>query len=184
MEFASNGKANAGLTLGIIGTSLAGLLGLGAIGVGASGKSIGGFGGGAAAAAVGEANMVAGMAAEIARLNSTAYANEVGIGVYKEMIQQSNVNDAKLGRVTSEIAQGVINLDKKVAKLEGQLPLMFELAKVNSERYTDQKTCHKMDAELRIPAKDICYPPYPQVAMPVPFNTLCGLNTQGNCQAQ
>lgn len=185
MEFASNAKGNAGLTLGIIGTSLAGLLGLGAIG----NRGFGLFN--TSNGVVAESGVIAGMAAEIARLNATAYANEVGIGVYKELIQQSNTNDAKLAALSDKLAQGIINLDKKVATIEAQAPLMFKLSEVNSERYTDQKTCKKLDGELRIPYQDICYPSYPQVAQPVYWNPWYN-NTWANiannngcgCQAQ
>ena len=70
-EFASNGKANAGLTTGIIGTTLGGLWALGAGNGGNGGLLSGLFGGG-------NANLVSGLMAENGMLKSENYADKIG----------------------------------------------------------------------------------------------------------
>ncbi len=173
-EFASKGVGNAGLTLGIIGT--AGWL----LGNGGCGNGL--FGGlfGRGNCNNGQAELVSAYQAAAANLAAEKYADNVGIELYKEIIAQSNRADQRLGEYSNQLAQGIINLDKKVAMLEATQPLLAEIATLKSERYTDARTWNKVDGEIRLPYKEICYPPYPQVAVPVgsPFGYgSCGSTT-------
>lgn len=104
MEYASNGKANAGLTLGIIGTSLAGLLW-------ANGKN-GGLGNGLfgnGGATTDE------LEAQVAELRAMRYTDQVGIDLYKNIIAQSNAADAKISANMKEVMAYVVELSKEVA---------------------------------------------------------------------
>ena len=167
-EFASKVVGNAGLTLGIIGT--AGWL----LGNGGCGNGL--FGGlfGRGNCGNGQAELVSAYQAAAANLAAEKYADNVGIELYKEIIAQSNRADQRLGEYSNQLAQGIINLDKKVAMLEATQPLVAEITKLKSERYTDERTWNKVEGEIRLPYKEICYPPYPQVAVPV--GSPCGFN--------
>lgn len=98
----SSGVAKAGLTLGIIGTGLA------ALGGGQNGNGILGglFGGGT------------NKDEQIAELKSMRYTDQVGIDLYKNIIAQSNNEDAKLGAFQKETYGYIIDLDKRVALAE------------------------------------------------------------------
>ena len=108
-DVASQGKGNAALTTGIIGTSLGGLLALGA-GNG-NGLFSGLFGGGCADAR----SAVASLQAELAKEKAERYADSVGIGVYKDAIALSNKNDDKIQANYVELAKAIAALDKQVA---------------------------------------------------------------------
>ena len=161
-EFASKGVGNAGLTLGIIGTA-GWLLGNGGCGNGLFGGLFGGRGN-----CNGQAELVSAYQAAAANLAAEKYADNVGIELYKEIITQSNRADQRLGEYSDKLAQGLINLDKKVSAIEATQPLLAEIAMLKSERYTDARTWNKVEGEIRLPYKEICYPPYPQVAVPAP----------------
>ena len=174
-EFASRGIGNAGLTLGIIGTA-GWLLGNG----NCNGGLLGGlFGRGNCG--IGQAELVSAYQATAANLAAENYADNVGIELYREIISQSNNNDRKLADYSSKLAQGIIDLDKKVSAIEATQPLLAEIAALKSERYTDARTWNKVEGEIRLPYKEICYPPYPQVAVPSPYfgygSYNCGSNT-------
>lgn len=171
-EFASKGVGNAGLTLGIIGT--AGWL---LRGSGCGNGLLGGlFGGGNCN---GQSELVSAYQAAAANLEAEKYADNVGIELYREIISQSNRADQRLGEYANQLAQGIINLDKKVAAIEATQPLLAEISALKSERYTDSRTWNKVDGEIRLPYREICYPPYPQVAVPMnnPFGFGCGSST-------
>ena len=106
MEYASNGKANAGLTTGIIGTSLAGLLTLGS-GLLGNGKLIGGSNGTGCYAQSYEGK-ISQLESEIAFLRSENYADKVGTDVYRTLDNKINSNLEKLYSF-------VIDLDKRTA---------------------------------------------------------------------
>ena len=115
-EFASKGVGNAGLTLGIIGT--AGWL---LRGSGCGNGLLGGlFGGGNCN---GQSELVSAYQAAAANLAAEKYADNVGIELYREIISQSNRADQRLGEYANQLAQGIINLDKKVAAIEATQPL-------------------------------------------------------------
>ena len=102
MEYASNGKANAGLTTGIIGTSLAGLLTLGGMG------GIGGIFGRPAGFVQTPEGKIGQLESEIAFLRSENYADKVGNEVYKAL-------DAKISANMEKLYGFVIDLDKRTA---------------------------------------------------------------------
>ena len=76
----------------------------------------------------------------------------------------------------NKLSERICNLEKEQARTETALPLMFELNKVNSERYTDNCCCksntdltiavnalqrqidHKIDGTLRYAYSDLCAP--------------------------
>ena len=115
MEYASNGKANAGLTTGIIGTSLAGLLTLGGMNNG-NGGLFGGLFGRSGYQQTPEGK-IGQLESEIAFLRSENYADKVGNEVYKAL-------DAKISANLEKLYGFVIDLDKKTA-LNAQ-GLMYE----------------------------------------------------------
>ena len=96
----SSGIAKAGLTLGIIGTGLAVL---GNNGNGLFGNGL--FGGGS-------------KDEQIAELKAMRYTDQIGIDLYKSIIEQSNAEDAKLAAFQKEAYGYIIDLDKKVALAE------------------------------------------------------------------
>ena len=102
MEYASNGKANAGLTTGIIGTSLAGLLTLGGMG------GIGNIFGGRQGYVQTPEGKIGQLESEIAFLRSENYADKVGNEVYKAL-------DAKISANLEKLYGFVIDLDKRTA---------------------------------------------------------------------
>lgn len=104
MEYASNGKANAGLATGIIGTSLAGLLTLGSGVLG--GRNIWNNGTGCYAQSF--EGKISQLESEIAYLKGENYADKVGIDVYRTLENRINANMEKLYGF-------VIDLDKRTA---------------------------------------------------------------------
>jgi hypothetical protein len=97
----SSGVAKAGLTLGIIGTSLAALNG----GVGNGTGLLGGLFNG----------NCAGKDSEIAELRSARYTDQVGIELYREIIAQAKEEDAKIRALQKDTFDFIIDLDKKTA---------------------------------------------------------------------
>ena len=107
MEYASNGKANAGLTTGIIGTSLAGLLW--ANGANGGNGLLGGlFGGGNRSYVQTPEGKIGQLESEIAFLRSENYADKVANEVYKAL-------DEKISANMKEVYGFVIDLDKRTA---------------------------------------------------------------------
>lgn len=107
MEYASNGKANAGLATGIIGTSLAGLLWANG-GNGGNGGLLGGlFGNGNRYAQTYEGK-ISQLESEIAFLRSENYADKVANEVYRSL-------DARIRENMKEVYGFVIDLDKRTA---------------------------------------------------------------------
>lgn len=106
----SSGVAKAGLTLGIIGTALASGL-VGNLGCGSS--VLGSFtSGGCANRAQSE---IASLESVIAELKSMRYTDYVGMDLYKNIVQVSKEDDAKISAVQKELLQYVIELDKQNA---------------------------------------------------------------------
>jgi hypothetical protein len=131
MEYASNGKANAGLTTGIIGTSLAGLLTLG----GMNGGGLLGFGRPAGYQQTPEGK-IGELQSEIAYLRGENYSDKVANEVYKALDNKITANLEKLYTF-------VIDLDKRTA-LNAQ-GLMYE------NKITDNKIdccCDKMNIKF------------------------------------
>lgn len=103
----SSGVAKAGLTLGIIGTSLAVL--------GANGNGILNWGG-----------RTSEKDAEIAELKSMRYTDQIGIDLYKSIVEKSNVEDAKISALHDELIKYVIDLEKRTALNEQATKLQRE----------------------------------------------------------
>jgi hypothetical protein len=134
MEYASNGKANAGLTTGIIGTSLAGLLTLGGMNNGNSGL-FGGLFGGRSYQQTPEGK-IGELQSEIAYLKGENYSDKVANEVYRALDNKITANLEKLYTF-------VIDLDKRTA-LNAQ-GLMYE------NRITDNKIdccCDKINIKF------------------------------------
>lgn len=104
MEYASNGKANAGLALGIIGTSLAGLLWANGNGRNGGLNLFGNNG-----------NTVDELGSQVAELRAMRYTDQVGIDLYKNIIAQSNAADAKISTNMKEVMSYIVELSKEVA---------------------------------------------------------------------
>lgn len=102
MEYASNGKANAGLTTGIIGTSLAGLLAVGGMG------GLGSIFGRPTGYVQTPEGKIGQLESEIAFLRSENYADKVSNEVYKAL-------DAKISANLEKLYSFVIDLDKRTA---------------------------------------------------------------------
>ena len=109
MEYASNGKANAGLTTGIIGTALAGLLWANG-GVGGLGGILGGAPrtNGTACYSQSYDGKIGQLESEIAFLRSENYADKVANEVYKSL-------DSKISANLEKLYGFVIDLDKRTA---------------------------------------------------------------------
>lgn len=131
MEYASNGKANAGLTTGIIGTSLAGLL--------AANGGMGGllnFGRNNNCYSQSYEGKIGQLEAEIAYLRGENYADKVANDVYKAL-------EGKIDSNLEKLYGFVIDLDKRTA-LNAQ-GLMYE------NRIIDNKIdccCDKMNIQF------------------------------------
>ena len=110
MEYATNGKANAGLTTGIIGTSLAGLLwanGAGGNGNGLFGGLFGGRNGGSSYYQTYDGK-ISQLESEIAFLRSENYADKVANEVYRSL-------DERIKENMDKVYSFVIDLDKRTA---------------------------------------------------------------------
>ena len=130
MEYASNGQANAGLTTGISGTSLAGLLTLGGMG------GLGSIFGRPAGYVQTPEGKIGQLESEIAFLRSENYSDKVANEVYKALDNKITANLEKLYTF-------VIDLDKRTA-LNAQ-SLAYE------NRITDNKIdccCDKMKIQF------------------------------------
>ena len=132
MEYASNGKANAGLTTGIIGTSLAGLLTLG----GMNGGGLLNLGRNGNCYTQSYEGKIGQLEAEIAYLRGENYSDKVANEVYKAL-------DNKISANLEKLYTFVIDLDKRTA-LNAQ-GLMYE------NRIIDNKIdccCDKMNIKF------------------------------------
>jgi hypothetical protein len=115
----ASGVAKAGLTLGIIGTSLAGLLASNGNGNGFIGNGLLNLGGNGNC---GLTNKVETQQSEIALLESTIaelrgmrYTDLVGIDLYKNTVELFREEDKKIRDVQNQMIGYVIDLDKKTA---------------------------------------------------------------------
>ena len=110
-EKKSSGVAKAGLTLGIIGTGLAGLLAANNGG----GFNLGGFLGGNTTRAEEEQSTIAALGSKISKLESMRYTDQVGLELYEAIIAASNREDEKISNLQSMLFGYVIDLDKRTA---------------------------------------------------------------------
>lgn len=174
-EFASKGVAGAGLGLGIAGTALALLRGGGLFGLGGGL----GYGGGAAAAA------------------GVAYEEAIDMGIL--MKESSDILNVTCKMYENELATrdrlygAVTHLSDKICRQGEEIgalkaaahyqPIIthkdIEASEARQTAALFKATCHKVDGEVKIPYQEVSYPPYPQVAVPYPVNTVTaayGLN--------
>lgn len=119
MEYASKGVGTAGVTLGIIGTALGALNAFGGNGVG-----LFNWGGAGAAGTtinnnlrgVSETdNFISDLQSQIAELKAMRYNDQTGIDLYKNIIAQSNVADAKINANMKEVMGYIVDLGQQVA---------------------------------------------------------------------
>jgi hypothetical protein len=110
-EKKSSGVAKAGLTLGIIGTGLAGLLAANNGG----GFNLGGFLGGNTTRAEEEQSTIAALGSKIGKLESMRYTDQVGLELYEAIIAASNREDEKISNLQNMLFGYVIDLDKRTA---------------------------------------------------------------------
>lgn len=115
---------------------------------------------------------------------------------YEGRIQDLNEKFDLYARLNDKIS----SLEKAQAKTETALPLMFELSKVNSERYTDACCCsadkkmlimdnnlqrqldHKIDGQLKYAYSDLCAPvPNISPLYCTPFTTYGSGTTYSGC---
>lgn len=108
MEYASNGKANAGLATGIVGTSLAGLLAAGALTGGNGTGLLGGLFGNRNGYSQTYEGKISQLESEIAYLQAENYADKVANEVYKSLDERIRTNMEK-------VYGFVIDLDKRTA---------------------------------------------------------------------
>lgn len=113
-EFASNGKANAGLTTGIIGTTLGGLWALGA-GNGNGGLLNGILGGG------GCNNQLSALMAENAMLKSENYSDKVAKEVYMQSVADNNALSQQVFAYINPMAQTIANNAVEMARMDERL---------------------------------------------------------------
>jgi hypothetical protein len=149
-RYATNGKGNAGLTLGIIGTSLAGLLATGGMGGGNGGGGLLGglFGNG------GCQNRVAQLESRIAELESMRYTDYVGMDLYKNVIATAKEEDAKIAAVANSLTEAVIAFNRDIALNKQASDYQFALMnqKIDYEKeIADNKLaccCEKVNAKI------------------------------------
>lgn len=124
MEYATNGKANAGLTTGIIGTSLAGLLWANGAGSNGGNGIFGGLFGNRGNYTQSYEGKIGQLESEIAFLRGENYSDKVANEVYKALETKIDTNLEKLYGF-------VIDLDKRTA-LNAQ-GLMYENQLTNNK---------------------------------------------------
>lgn len=115
-EYASNGKANAGLALGIIGTAL-GAINWSGYGNGGCGFGFNNY------RNVRDTDhycqsfdgKISELESRLATVTAEKYADEVGIEVYKAGVQNYNKLDEKINTNLEKLYSFVIDLDKKTA---------------------------------------------------------------------
>ena len=155
----SSGVAKAGLTTGIIGTTLGGLWALGA---GNGNGLLGGLFGGNynAAAMAGQGAYQAALSAkdaEIGQLKAERYADHVGSSVFDRAIAMSNRNDEKINQNLKEAFQELVVTRERLARNETQFQCLTEgfnnlrsnVAELNREvadsRVREQRTTDAID---------------------------------------
>lgn len=153
----SSSIAKAGLTTGIIGTSLAGLLALN----NGNGGLLGGlFGNNNACHAAGMAYCDQ-LQAQIAELKAEKYANNVGIEVFKSAREQ----DAKIGVRFDEIAREIADMRVREAQTQGQIALVASNATNGINVLQSSLTClQNTVAQITktiVPKSAVCPEPMP-----------------------
>jgi hypothetical protein len=146
VRYATNGKANAGLTLGIIGTSLAGLMAAGGMG---NGNGVLPFFGN------GNCNeKIATLQSRIAELESQRYTDAIGMSLYREIVGVAKIEDEKLRTVQADLLAAVANISKDAALNKQASDYQFALTnqKIDYEfALSNQKSeccCDKLNSKI------------------------------------
>lgn len=111
----SSGVAKAGLTLGIIGTSLAGLLWANGNGYGNGRGILGGNVRDVDHFCQSFDGKISELQSQLAQVNAERYADLVGIEIYKANVQNYNKLDEKINNNLEKMYGFMIDLDKKTA---------------------------------------------------------------------
>ena len=131
-EFASNGKANAGLTTGIIGTTLGGLWALGA-GNGNGGILNGILGGGNCG------NQVTALMSENAMLKAEKYSDKNTSDVYVAMRNEvQTLGDRLLEKYINPIATEISDNRVRLARQEEQIKCIQETSNLREQLVREQ----------------------------------------------
>lgn len=111
-NYASNGKGNAALTTGIIGTTLGGLLTLGANnGNGLLGGLVGN----------GTPNAMSALMAENAMLKSENYSDKIGKEVYAQSLADNRATENRINALLKPTAEAIAENQKEIAVLKMQI---------------------------------------------------------------
>lgn len=217
-HFGTKGKTNAALTLGIIGTALGAMNNAGC-GNGILGGILGGCNN------RWETN-------EVQVLTNQIWAGRIQdqnekCQMYIDLISRDNAQNLRIcdefyahrekdiqekTDLFERLNSRIVELEKKDAAISASLPLMFELNKVNAERYADNYCCknekqllavdsnlqrqldHKIDGQLKYAYSDLCAPVpniSPLYCTPFTVNgsgttytgfNSCGVSANCNCQ--
>ena len=130
-EFASNAKGNAGVTLGVIGTSLAGALATGVLNKCNNGGGLLNWGGGScdnttvSRFELGQSELISKLLSDIALRDANIYGDQKLVEVYKDLNGRLIGIEAKVNAIDKDVA--VNN-----AKIEGTFAVMGE--KLNAYR--------------------------------------------------
>lgn len=111
-SYASNGKGNAALTTGIIGTTLGGLLTLGANN--GNGLLGGLFGNGTP-------NAMSALMAENAMLKSENYSDKIGKEVYAQSLADNRATENRINAILKPTAEAIAENQKEIAVLKMQI---------------------------------------------------------------
>jgi hypothetical protein len=178
-KFGKKGRTNAALTLGIIGTALGAFTGNNGCGCGNNGI-LGGLFGGNNGNCIAEKAMQTAMAqgqmSQNLAWNNRVQSMQDDIDLYTYINGRNLATNERIGNetqiLTNQIWRGrvedlqekadlferlntrLVELEKKEAATAAALPLMFELNKVNAERYSDNCCC-KSEKQLLVAAGDL-----------------------------
>lgn len=132
-EFASNSKANAGLTTGIIGTTLGGLWALGA---GNGGGILGNLLGG-------NASQMNALMAENAMLKSENYSDKIGKEVYSQSLADNRATEARINALLAPTATAIAENQKEIAVLKAKLEKDREIIQLKMDN-----CCCKLNSKI------------------------------------
>lgn len=155
----SSGVAKAGLTTGIIGTSLAGLMALGNNNGWGGNGLLGGILGGNNNAGLASVAVLAEKDAEIAKLKAENYSDHVATSVYKQALADNKVLRDEMYAYITPIANEAASNRERVAVLETQVKCETEKALLR-EQLIEAKIdncCCKTNAKIEaVAASSAC----------------------------
>lgn len=177
-KFGKKGRTNAALTLGIIGTALGAFTGNNGCGYyGILGGLFGGNNGNCIAEKAMQTAMAQGQMSQNLAWNNRVQSMQDDIDLYTYINGRNLATNERIGNetqiLTNQIWRGRVEdlqekadlferLNTRLVELEKKeaaaaLPLMFELNKVNAERYSDNCCC-KSEKQLLVAAGDLQRP--------------------------